>query len=112
MGETFWSETAPGEHSTPISMAKGTGEDDAALLMGDLRIPDRVRIPADSPMYPGEERRGESAARFGCPKHQPKTWTEPGSTLILALDGPGAVYVAECPTCGWVVFSLGGRGAR
>jgi hypothetical protein len=105
MADVFWHERKPGWHSMPISAVQGLGEDDAILLMGDIRIPDWVRIPSDSPIGAGEERRVIAYGYHGCPKHEPETWRESGRVLHLQVEG--GLFVAECVSCGFVVFSLG-----
>lgn len=48
MPDTTWVTRTPGQFSAPVSVAIPDFEE-TTLLLGDLRVPDRVRTPDDMP---------------------------------------------------------------
>lgn len=106
--DTFWTTRRPGDCALPISAAvedRGPfGEEGRAILFGDLRIPDRFRLPDDCPIPGPSERRVVGHSRTGCPKHDPENFATGDYLTTFELEGE--VFVSECVVCGFVVFTL------
>lgn len=101
---TAWFDRSPGQFVRGLMRAvEVETEMGPAVLVGDLAVPDRVRLP---PELGGGKVRVVGSFRACCPKHEPGRWGEPGETLVLDL---GKLMVAECVTCGFVFFSFGER---
>jgi len=97
-----WFDRVPGQFpSGAIRAAAVETESGPAVLVGDLSRVDWVRLPLE---LGGGEARVLRSFRATCPKHEPGRWGEGGSTLVRDL---GKYLVAECVTCGFVVFSFG-----
>lgn len=100
--DVAWFDRTPGEFpSGTVRAAVVETESGPAVLVGDLSRIDWVRLP---PELGGGEARVLGSFRGRCPKHELDRWGEEGSTLIRDV---GKYLVAECATCGFVVFSFG-----
>ena len=75
--------------------------DDPTAVLVHNGIPDRVIIPANCPLYAGEEREVIRAVRAPCPHKGCEC--EP---LHIQLRGAGWLWVAGCQEYGWTVYQL------
>jgi hypothetical protein len=108
---TAWFNRRAGEHgrapSAAVAKREGPMVEGGMVVFGDLRVPSRVRLP-EAAGFGTDERRVLSHGWQGCPKHEPERWTEPGRVLVFEVE-PGGIFVAECPACGFSVFTLESR---
>lgn len=102
---TAWFSRTSGQFPSGVPRAVEVETDDGpAVLVGDLSVPSRVRIP---PELGGGERRVRGSFREACPKHDRARWGEGSEVLVLDLGED--LLVAECPRCGFIFFSLGAQ---
>ena len=98
MTTTNWTTSLPSDLGRPRADIL---EDDPTALMFHDGIPDRVRIPENSPIYAGEERLVSDHGLADCPITECER-----EVHHLRLDGPGGVHVAACVDHGWLVYQF------
>lgn len=99
-GETLWGEMRVGDRTMISEELDGS----ATVLLLPSGIPDRVRIPAETP-HPdaGRAFRVREVVRTPCPACRETENAHEATTLLLAGS---ELLVGMCATVGWCVYAF------